>query len=128
MMGWFDKKKKEKFKAKLTYGTDVVSLYEEAKRVDAEIKIQRDRIYASAEHEKKTELEKQKRMIEQEYETAIGKKYGFDTTESGTYFHLRDYIKGFNSCSKSPFGYHGVVWKAENRDNICIFCDKDLDE
>lgn len=127
-MSWFDKKKKEKFKAKLTYGTDVVSLYEEAKRVDAEIKIQRDRIYASEEYERKAELEGKKHMIEQEYEVAIGMKYGFDPTETGTHFHLRDYIKDYNRCEKSPFGYHGVVWKGENRDNICIFCDKDLDK
>lgn len=126
-MSFFNRKKEqEKFKATLTYGTDVLSLYEEAKRVEREVKVWRDRIFSSDEWKKKEELEKQQRAIEETYEKAIGVKYGFDPTDMGTHFHLRDYMKNYNKCEKSPFGYHATVWVGEDRENTCVFCKEDL--
>lgn len=126
-MGVFNRKQEQKkFKATLTYGGDVVSLYEESKRLDREAKVWRDRIYASAEWETKEKIEEQQRAKEKEYEILIGNKYGFDPTQTGTYMHIRDYMQNYNKCEPSPFGFHATVWIDENREEKCIFCKKDL--
>ena len=126
-MGWFkSKKEKEKFKATLTYGEDVVSLYEESKHLERQAKEMFSRIRASEEWARKEEFEKQFRAIQQQYEILLGKKHGFDSTKSGTHLHVRDYIESMNSCDQSPFKFHAVVWEGDDRRSICIFCKKDL--
>jgi hypothetical protein len=131
-MGWFSRKKdQERFKHTLTYGEDIVALYEEAKRLDREVTIWRDRIWASEEHKIKEQLENERREYEKRYEKLLGEKYGFNTDEMGTYFHLRDYMKDYNKCDRSPFGYHGVVRRSDANhpdyalNDMCIFCNKD---
>lgn len=122
-MGLFNKKKeREKFKAKLTYGDDIVSLYEEAKRLEGEVRIWRERIHASEEYARKAELEEQQQEVQKQYEILLGKQHGFDPTHPGTFVHIRDYIEGMNKCKQSPFGYHALVWENSKRENICIFC------
>jgi len=126
-MGWFkSKKEKERFKATLTYGEDIVSLYEESKHLERLSKEMFSRIRESEEWSKKEEFEKQFRAVQQQYEVLLGNKHGFDATEVRIHVHVRDYMASMNKCDQSPFKFHAVVWEGDDRSSVCIFCKKDL--